>query len=531
VPFYDGALLNQSQRSKQELQHRSSFATLARITTAAPAATLPMVGPPGSGSRRPNNAPPMATTVRSPRNVDAPSKTASNGRMTPLRIHNEESSFTVPNGAWGYETPTNKILSNVPSTITNRSSERRRRMKTDNSDVPGPKDKTLGPGFVESKFARARTHTFDSVAPEMWERSNSHASTKSEYGPQEHKLTKVSSFSSDRPLQPTNNKGNFFHANDYHENPPPPVGGPEAFFFASNPVKNISSLTSTNVSPLRRLSTSSQYSSFSTAKEACQLSTGEISAASSSRPIHQLRTPISSPTKPSFFHASSAAETTSPTAVPSNTMTSSSPLRPSFVTTQTGSPPLFTSPIPFTDMSQEPTSSSSNSSAPVEIPSDTSEDELATKSLLPSASDLENSARINRKVTFPSRTKLTQIADLEISNASLLAVNKGLERLTRQQSNEIKLLRKQLRQSLRLSTVSPAVSSLEDSASDEDLECGDESFGTEDDELDFRLSLDKSIFLTEQMLAEGRKGLEYRVRTSELPTGRVLSAEWKDGVL
>jgi hypothetical protein len=54
----------------------------------------------------------------------------------------------------------------------------------------------------------------------------------------------------------------------------------------------------------------------------------------------------------------------------------------------------------------------------------------------------------------------------------------------------------------------------------------------EDGELDFRLSLDKSIFLTEQMLVEGKKGLDYCVRTSDLPIGgRVLSGEWKDDSL
>jgi hypothetical protein len=44
-----------------------------------------------------------------------------------------------------------------------------------------------------------------------------------------------------------------------------------------------------------------------------------------------------------------------------------------------------------------------------------------------------------------------------------------------------------------------------------------------------RCGLDKSIFLTEQMLAEARKGLDYQVRTSELPLGgRVLSGEWNN---
>ena len=47
-------------------------------------------------------------------------------------------------------------------------------------------------------------------------------------------------------------------------------------------------------------------------------------------------------------------------------------------------------------------------------------------------------------------------------------------------------------------------------------------------ETDFRLRLDKCVFLSEQMLVEGRRGLEYRVTASELVTGRVISGEWKE---
>lgn len=109
-------------------------------------------------------------------------------------------------------------------------------------------------------------------------------------------------------------------------------------------------------------------------------------------------------------------------------------------------------------------------------------------------------------------------------------MNNNLERLTREQSIEIRTLRKQLRQSLRLSTIGPrSASPLEDTESEDGTEDGDEEI--EDSEIDFRTRLDKSIFLTEQMLAEGRRGLKYRVRTSELPTGRVLSGEWKDDLL
>jgi hypothetical protein len=106
-------------------------------------------------------------------------------------------------------------------------------------------------------------------------------------------------------------------------------------------------------------------------------------------------------------------------------------------------------------------------------------------------------------------------------------VNKGLERLTKQQSIEIKSLRKQLRQSIRLSAAGPRSISPEEESSEDDLSDEDSDDNTEkhtgDIDLDIRLGLDKSIFLTEQMLAEGRRGLEYRVRTSELPLGgRVL---------
>jgi hypothetical protein len=67
----------------------------------------------------------------------------------------------------------------------------------------------------------------------------------------------------------------------------------------------------------------------------------------------------------------------------------------------------------------------------------------------------------------------------------------------------------------------PDDSSSSDEEVDEKLEKGDMG-------LDVRLTLEKCIFLTEQMLVEGRTGLNYRVRTSELPSGRVLSGEWRE---
>lgn len=110
-----------------------------------------------------------------------------------------------------------------------------------------------------------------------------------------------------------------------------------------------------------------------------------------------------------------------------------------------------------------------------------------------------------------------------------MAVNKNLERITREQSLEIKSLRKQLRQSLRISTGIRAISPSTEESDEEDG--AEEEEEGEDGDLDFRMALDKSIFLVEQMLVDARRGLEFRVRTSELPTGRVLSGEWKEGEL
>ena len=112
-----------------------------------------------------------------------------------------------------------------------------------------------------------------------------------------------------------------------------------------------------------------------------------------------------------------------------------------------------------------------------------------------------------------------------------MAVNKNLERITREQSIEIKSLRKQLRQSLRVSTGIRAISPSTEESDEESEGEDEEGEKGEEGDLDFRMTLDKSIFLVEQMLADARRGLEYRVRTSELLTGRVLSGEWKESGL
>ena len=73
-----------------------------------------------------------------------------------------------------------------------------------------------------------------------------------------------------------------------------------------------------------------------------------------------------------------------------------------------------------------------------------------------------------------------------------------------------------------ISNTTPAIE-IEDSSSDDDD-------SDDDGEELVDKSLEKSLWLVEQMLTEGKKGLEYRVRTSELPSGgRVLSGEWNRG--
>jgi hypothetical protein len=363
-----------------------------------------MIGTPGSGSRRDKVGQPP-TTSATPRNGIATSKTTSNGRVTPVRIRNGESGFVNANTAWGFETPSNKILSNIPSTVTIRSSERRRRVKTDASDGVTSGDKPLGPGFVDSKFARVRPPTPDAFAPRMLERSDSNASAKSDRSPRTRKLAKVSSFCSDRPLttplQPTNKKDNFFHAKDYKEKSSKPRNTSEKFFFAINEVKGSPSIPPLTTSGPRRLSNSSQSSAFPTAKEVCTNNNAHYSIPPPANPLPQPRSPVS-PTKSTFFQTSSSTVPTSPTF---QKTTPSSPLRSAFVIAQTPSATQIQSSenqISLSDSLTNDTSTSNSSSltssAPIEVSSNTSEDEITTKSLLPSTADLENSARINRKV-------------------------------------------------------------------------------------------------------------------------------------
>ena len=385
------------------LRGRTPSGALARVTATALVVNCVMVGTPASGTSRRDKGGQTATSLATPRNGIATNKTAINGRVTPVRIRNGDSNFVNANAAWGFETPTNKILSNVPSTVTIRSSERRRRVKADGSDESISGDKPLGTAFVDSRFTKVRTPTPE---PRMLERSNSNASANSEYGFQPRKLAKVSSFCSDRPLttplQPTINKENFFHAKDYKEKLPPSSDSSDKFFFASSKAKNAQPIAPTNTSHQRRLSTSSQYSSFSTAKEICPSNGTQYTIPPPANPSNQPRSPVS-PTKTTFFHTSNSTAPPSPLVATIQSNVPLSPLRSSVVirtpveTIKLSPEHISQKQAPPHD-SHESILSSLNSSAQIELSSDTSEDDLATKSLLPSTADLENSARINRKV-------------------------------------------------------------------------------------------------------------------------------------
>jgi len=357
-----------------------------------------MVGTPGpSGGRREG----ITGTVSTPRNGVAAKSTAGSGRMTPVRglsANGDNANFTTAKAGWGFDTPTNKILNNIPVTVTNRSSERRRRVKTEDSDLPTAVERpNFGPPAptIDARFVRGRTPIADNVAPRLRDRSDSIGSAKSENtAPPLRKLAKVSSFTSDRPLlasplQPTNKSDNFFHAKDRADKRPVSGQAPEMFFFAANKVKHVSG-SSTAAAPTtrpRRLSNSSQFTSKTTARDV--VSNRNSTASSPTR---------TSPTKPSFFHVSGSTPA-SPTFAKQSSPPS--PLRSTFAS----SPPEKITPIYPLNL-QEPLVSdlsTSDSTTPAPETSDPSEteDERTTKSLLPTTSDLEDSARINRKVRLP----------------------------------------------------------------------------------------------------------------------------------
>jgi len=363
---------------------------------------------PGAGTRRDKDGSSnISLQQKTPRNGITPNKTTSNGRSTPVRGRPGESNFIHANAAWGYETPSHKILTNIPSSVTVRSSERRRRLKTDGSDDSTSNDKPPSSNFVESRYAKVKTPTPD-VPPRGHFRSGSNGSVVSDRGiSQPRKLSKVSSFTSvSANFAPSTNKENFFHAKEVHDRGPVQLDISEKFFTADK-AKSPSAMPSTNTSrQQRRLSISSQFSSFTSANEVCQNNPPpQYSIPPISNPSSQPRSPTS-PTKLTFLHSNSSPDSNSPT---SNTMSRNnplSPLRSNFVTVNTPSPTPEPSTFPQATPKHSPpidtiTSSSSSSSNPIEIFSDISDDEQTSKSLVPTTLDLENSARINRKVLHP----------------------------------------------------------------------------------------------------------------------------------
>jgi len=354
-----------------------------------------MGGTQGNPSRRD----PVVPTTTTPRvNGINPAKPQSTGRMTPIRGRTDPATFspTTTNPPWGYETPANKILSNVPTTVTNRSSERRRRLKPAEDGSEKVEKPGFGSTFVESRFARVKTPTFES--PRIRERSDSVNSSHSETPLQRGRIGGGGTMT---PLQPTSKKDNFFHAKDSSKSHS--RDNSDSFFFAANAVKKVPSSTSMTSARPRRLSNGSQYSSFSTAKEVTAHSRQDTDDSVSSG--RQLR----SPTKPAFFTSNSTSTPPFPLigmATPPilgsprrlSLTSQPSPLRMSFedsTSTPSSPPEKESSPTP----AQKPVFVSSP------LPMSESTFDVSTddqpKSLLPPTSDLENSARINRKVPIP----------------------------------------------------------------------------------------------------------------------------------
>src|SRR5947207_3123671 len=162
----------------------------------------------GTGSLRRDHSKMASKATISPLHA----KTTATGRITPVR--SRQGDIAKANSL--YETPTNKILNNIPATVTNRSSERRRRMRGD--ALEQAEKPNFGPAFVVARSSKVTTPTaFD--GPRVRERSDSAESGRSENTPQQpRKLAKVANFSVERvtttmttvtaPLQPSNRNEN-----------------------------------------------------------------------------------------------------------------------------------------------------------------------------------------------------------------------------------------------------------------------------------------------------------------------------------
>lgn len=123
--------------------------------------------------------------------------------------------------------------------------------------------------------------------------------------------------------------------------------------------------------------------------------------------------------------------------------------------------------------------------------------------------------------------------DLEIRTTSLMAVNNQLEKQTRKQTQEMKEMRKKIANLIKYPGRGDSLAQADpdDVLDNRDSEDGEEDeLGAEDDihEVGTRLldaaaavdrSIRRAVLLSEQLLADARRGLHYRPRESEIGVG------------
>ena len=134
---------------------------------------------------------------------------------------------------------------------------------------------------------------------------------------------------------------------------------------------------------------------------------------------------------------------------------------------------------------------------------------------------------------LPFTPPIPQIEDLEITNRSLLAINAALETTKHRQANEIRELRRKLRES-RLMLPPRAFRAIksslgpEDVADDEDIgEDGNDNDDDDDDDDEHDETYGRIKGILENMLETGRRALRAEPRDFDKPGGgvKVLSAE------
>ncbi|CCG81048.1 protein of unknown function [Taphrina deformans PYCC 5710] len=149
------------------------------------------------------------------------------------------------------------------------------------------------------------------------------------------------------------------------------------------------------------------------------------------------------------------------------------------------------------------------------------------QSLASSSGSLPKSDYFENAMSQPAQTN-RKIMDLEIRTTSLMAVNTHLEKQTRRQATEMKEMRKRIAYLLKNPGTQPAslVENLSEDASGSEV---DEDTGEEDLlEVGQRLrqaatvidlSIKRALLLSEQLLGDANKGLQYRPRESEIGIG------------